>query len=110
MDQIKFRAWDKDAELWRYFTLKDAIAGRMLAFRGCISNVCRSTDLRDKNGKEIYEGDIVRDPLGGVASVQFNSEVAQFGERHPTMDLWRQIGLDVEVIGNIYESAELLTV
>jgi hypothetical protein len=38
MPEIKFRAWDTEAELWRYFTLADAIAGKMLPFANCLKN------------------------------------------------------------------------
>ena len=65
------------------------------------------TGLRDKNGNEIYEGDVVRFPLldnrGG----------------HPVVVEWKDAGwnwlnihytggLEVEVIGNIHENPELL--
>lgn len=68
-----------------------------------VSELQQFTGLLDRNRKEIYEGDIVRDTAGSVTRIEFNSETAMFGEHHPTMDMWRQIGFDVEVIGNIYE-------
>lgn len=78
------------------------------------------TGLLDKNGKEIYEGDIIsslyrRDGCKGVYVVRWDEKSARFyGERH---GIHQQINVTVspldwggcEVIGNIYETPELLT-
>ena len=69
------------------------------------------TGLEDKNGKEIYEGDIVT-LHNSRYKVIFNSEEARFVLK----DVFFEIDIPftnnnnkrIEVIGNIYENSELL--
>ena len=75
------------------------------------------TGLKDKNSKEIYEGDIIRlkhhidKRINVVGKVVFLSEQASFGiiddlgQEYP---LFRNTTEQIEIIGNIYENSELL--
>lgn len=105
---IKFRAWDSfDNRMRDWDNLKrmaySASGGVDYVFNSEHFHLMQSTGLHDKNGKEIFEGDLItRDGVyireikwykNGFWSWQINSE-----NKFPlTM-------LDNEIIGNIYES------
>lgn len=74
--------------------------------------VMQYTGLKDKNGKEIWEGDILK-LIDINVSVFFNSATASFDFQYEGGDcesLYSNIeaGIEMEVIGNIYENPELL--
>ena len=81
------------------------------------------TGLKDKNGKLIYEGDVLYEnmintvfPKGKYWIVEWNNNNAQFfielinKTGNSLTDTWHlaRHNLDYEVIGNIYENKELL--
>lgn len=75
---------------------------------------CEYTGLKDKNGVEIYEGDILQDNKGKTFEVKWNELYASFGMRDPSLgrNSAPLRGLhpasQLEVIGNIYENQDLL--
>ena len=58
--------------------------------------------LKDKNGKEIYEGDIVKNRDGQIYEIEFKFN--SFNGKY-MVDFW-----ELEVIGNIWENPELLNI
>ena len=83
------------------------------------STICQCTGLKDKNGKLIWENDIVRDEQGNFYKAFWQNNYYQFswvcvktdvfliGTK---WDLWSIKSFEIEVIGNKFDNPELLEV
>lgn len=111
MREIKFRAWDESNGMIYPDFPKGSLRSADILTRW--TTVMQFTDLHDKNGKEIYEGDIVKavykgwgECWGEVVWVGCGYDVHML---QPTNDnFWDLEDDGWEVAGNIWENPELL--
>ena len=123
----EFRAWTEEGKAMYYgvYPFRDdtlLLSYDEIAFDEVPASdfiLMQSTGLKDKNGKEIYEGDIVKYKSGCYTyteEVAYNKNFAGFGVRDANADIiftfWvlaENVDLSsLEVIGSIYENPELL--
>ena len=83
-------------------------------FRCDGNTLCQYTGLTDKNGKKIWENDIVRNEKGDIGVVQWFEEHAAFmiwnKTKHYVCYLAENDFSKIEIAGNIFDNAELLEV
>jgi uncharacterized phage protein (TIGR01671 family) len=105
MRKIKFRAWDKEKGMLHY----DGIFNSPNFFDN--SNLMQFTGLKDKNEKEIYEGDVVKDVgiIGEIIYVECSFRINPEGNKKIEFTESLLNYDNLEVIGNIHENPELLT-
>lgn len=120
MREIKFRAWDQKNRIFWSGLTGDVLYPKNEADKNHLI-LMQFTGLHDKNGKEIWEGDVVRfyfcadhfgecqDKTEMIDEVEF-AEGAFFFKNHDVMGAaYARIFADIcEVLGNIYEHKPLL--
>ena len=117
MRELKFRVWNEDKNKFMpsgFIGISDGkfidLKNGSVHFDSDDKIVEQFTGLRDKNGKEIFEGDITRDSDEDIAKVVWdNDHAAEFN--FILSNGFDNIGFDgddVEIIGNIHENGDLL--
>ncbi len=120
----KFRIWDKEEKHMKTFLSSVGhLVGAILTeqMRGESNSVVKpnyskyvvmmGTGKRDKNGKEIFEGDIVENVLQDKGVVKYSKNKCCFYLDVRNCGNWYSVSLridDLRVIGNIFENPELL--
>ena len=116
MREIKFRAWDKINK--DMFNVESINFQERRVYKDTVSyrnfediDLMQCTGLKDKNNKEIYEGNIIF-LHGRKYKVIFKTEGARFilKDEFFEMDIpfTNNNNERMEIIGNIYESSELM--
>lgn len=131
---IKFRAWHNElgrmmsiSDMWfnvdslGEIGLNDAVMNDYITVSPDEIELMQSTGLKDKNGKEIFEGDIlkvVNNDSSWFEVVKYDHEKAMFISKEvnlkyevpetPLYDLFSPYLFKVEVIGNVWEDGDLI--
>ena len=134
MREIKFRGKDSFSNEWRYGNLLIIDEKYHIVEKADISEdghhfrqegdrptwideatVGQFTGVYDKNGKKIYEGDIVRASINFHGKerkikyeVKFDDDIDNDSFGEPLTMGYCLFGYDFEVIGNIYENKDLM--
>lgn len=123
MREIKFRAWLGDRGIYIINGFQKHLNGITIYPLDSLGNkiddwyrmdketteLMQYTGLKDKNGVEIYEGDIIKERIGSYWQID-PRVVESVWDLHVEMnhdDSYYRV-VEVEVIGNIYENPELL--
>ena len=120
MREIKFRAWHKGKKIIGnvlgidilhkeiFFSNENVDCYEHVDFKNI--ELMQYTGLKDKNGKEIYEGDIVKF-LNGIFEVIWCNEKASFmlknKEFKEFLNFIYENNNGMEIVGNIYQNLEL---
>ena len=106
MKELKFRAWDGKKMIEDVIPVSETSIIGLFEYEHQVTEVEaveQYTGLKDKNGKEIFEGDLVAYEKDNIASVRF-----EYGGFYPFVEPYNDFGCpsgkEVEVIGNIHES------
>lgn len=121
----KFKAWDTVEKKWLWITgfkTKETSESNGYTLDGIFHDgdyvgieniiVVQYTGVKDKDGKEVYEGDIVGDHIGtGIVEFKHAGFRVNYKDGYCKwfFDYLASEYKTIEIIGNIYEKPELLS-
>ena len=127
MNDVKYRAWDYKRKRmvkvlaidWEHQTINceadinhEGMSGFERLYRQPLENfeLLQYTGVKDKNGTEIYEGDILKNSFGSLYEVKWVSSMTSFmcSPLKVVYEVRHLDNLDTEVVGNVFENTELL--
>ena len=110
---------DKDLDIhyicgWNYYASENGLEREPFEEEINPDTLCQYTGLTDKNGKRIWENDIVRNEKGDIGVVQWFEEHAAFmiwnKTKHYVCYLAENDFSKIEIAGNEFDNPELLEV
>lgn len=123
MFRARFRSISSNKECWQHLHVFKGFTGTS-CFDGLlqVSDWEQMTGLTDKNGKDVFEGDLIKNDRGRTGRVVWQRHTAAFDtdfvsddgtSPNPAIDKsygfkCYEWNMHIEVIGNIYENPELL--
>lgn len=118
MRDLAFRIWDKNKNEWIKNGCGEPIDGKLYSTI-CLSEyivwpldyeIQQYTGLDDKNGRGIYEGDIMLIGYNTPTTKKYKAEVIfnHGAFRLDKLEMQMYSATEIEVIGNIFENPELI--
>lgn len=129
MMEIKFRGWNSKNKKWIYgyyfvnrgehFISPDEVVNPLVSYNDFVvdkDSIGQYTGLKDKNGVEIYEGDVIESSCYRHVVIydDDNARFAAVNVRHLNIEMWGCAltkewieDFRKEVVGNIHENPEL---
>ena len=112
MRTIKFRAWDENQKYMAYQGTPDLETIQSFIHHFGDKKLMQFTGLHDKNGEEIYEGDILNHETDGQFTIVWDNDFLGFAGKTEGSNAVDYIHSGYfrkcEIIGNIYENTDLL--